>query len=379
MNLTRRLYQADSGGTSYLPLDSYWGMAGEFATAEVRESITLASAYLTAKEIEELFGKSCLFHPSETAVQNIIQETGSFIEAHREALNEAVFQESLPPSTTEILVASLDGANVLLREAGPKKGRPRQRLGEPDSPAQSSYKNAMVGSFSSYSISDNDPKKLRPVRLESSYIARMPQEKYPDFKQLFEQRLDTIESKLSADVVKLLLNDGHRSIWGYIESQERFDDYEKLIDFYHSSEHLSLAAESIFGKSSQKANQWYDKWYAKLQSDDNAASQLLRSMNYYQKEASLPKNRKDALEKQITFFQRNHQYMNYALFLRRGWPIGSGPVEAACKSIVKTRMGRSGMRWSRKGGQSILSLRAYAKSKQWDAFWKNYLKLKKAA
>jgi hypothetical protein len=379
MNLTRRLYQADSGGVSYIPLDTYWGMANEFATTEVRESIALASAYLTAKETEELFGKSCLFHPSETAVQNIIQETGCFIESHSEELNEAVFQESLPPSTTEILAASLDGANVLLREAGPKKGRPRQRPGEPYQLPQSSYKNAMVGSFTSYSINEHDPQKLRPIRLQSSYIARMPQEKYPDFKKLFEQRLDTIESKLSPQAVKILLNDGHRSIWGYIENQECFDDYEKLIDFYHTTEHLSLAAESIFGKSSQKANQWYDKWYAKLQSDDDAASQVLRSMRYYQKKFTLPKKRQEELEKQITFFRRNQHYMSYALFLRSGWPIGSGPVEAACKSIVKTRMCRGGMRWSRKGGQNILSLRAYAKSKQWDAFWKNYLKLKKAS
>lgn len=379
MSLTRRLYQADNGGAAYIPLDAYWDMTHEFATVEVRESITFASAYLTAKEIEELFAKSSLFHPSETAVQQIIQETGCFIESHSEVLNEAIFQESLPPEETAILVASLDGANVLLREEGPKKGRPRQRPGEPDQTPQSSYKNAMVGSFSSYRIDENDPQKIRPIRLESSYIARMPQEKYPDFKQLFEQRLDTIETKLSQDVVKILLNDGHRAIWGYLENQERFDDYEKLIDFYHTTEHLSLAAEAIFGKSSQKANQWYDKWYAKLQTQDDAAAQVLRSMQYYQKPFTLPKKRQDALEQQITFFQRNHHYMNYALFLKRGWPIGSGPVEAACKSIVKTRMGRSGMRWSRKGGQHILSLRGYAKSKQWNSFWKNYMNLRMAS
>ena len=102
MRLTRRLYQADNGGISYIPLDTYWDMADEFATAEVRESISLASAYLTAKETEELFGKSCLFHPSETAIQNIIQETGNFIEAHSEELNEAVFQASVPPEETEM-------------------------------------------------------------------------------------------------------------------------------------------------------------------------------------------------------------------------------------------------------------------------------------
>ena len=64
--------------------------------------------------------------------------------------------------------------------------------------------------------------------------------------------------------------------------------------------------------------------------------------------------------------------MNYAAFRQQGLPIGSGPVEAACKSLVKTRLCRSGMRWSWPGGQRILQLRTYLKSGRWDAFWKQY-------
>jgi len=71
--------------------------------------------------------------------------------------------------------------------------------------------------------------------------------------------------------------------------------------------------------------------------------------------------------------------MTYADFRRRGLPIGSGPVEAACKSVVKTRMCRSGMRWSREGGQKILNLRVVVKSDRWDGFWENYMTLKRAA
>ncbi|MBN2211618.1 MAG: hypothetical protein JW709_09510 [Sedimentisphaerales bacterium] len=60
-------------------------------------------------------------------------------------------------------------------------------------------------------------------------------------------------------------------------------------------------------------------------------------------------------------------------------PIGNGPVEAACKTIVKTRLCRSGMRWSRVGGQRILSLRTYVKSRRWDSFWRHYLNLRQSA
>ncbi len=71
--------------------------------------------------------------------------------------------------------------------------------------------------------------------------------------------------------------------------------------------------------------------------------------------------------------------MTYADFRKRGLPVGSGPVEAACKSVVKTRMCRSGMRWSREGGQKILNLRVFVKSDRWDSFWENYMTLKRAA
>jgi len=268
----------------------------------------------------------------------------------------------------------------LLREPGKKSGRPKERPGEKqDQGSASSYKNAMVGSLSSYRVEATEKEGLKPVRLNSRYIARMPESCFPTFKKQFEAELNHIETTLDKRVKKILLNDGHRVIWNYIDKNECFDDYEKLVDFYHASEHLSKAAEALFGKKSKAGVEWYQKWYDKLQTEDHAAQAVLRSMDYYAKERKLPKTRLKDLEKERTFFRRNHHRMNYADFLRRGLPIGSGVVEAACKSVVKQRMCRSGMRWSRKGGQKILNLRVFAKSDRWESFWCNFIKLKHAA
>jgi len=100
---------------------------------------------------------------------------------------------------------------------------------------------------------------------------------------------------------------------------------------------------------------------------------------YYRDTLRLSKSRREKLSKEQTFFRRNKHRMTYAKFRSRGLPIGSGPVEAACKSIVKTRLCRSGMRWSREGGQRILNLRCYAKSGLWNEFWNAYTSLKRAA
>ena len=61
--------------------------------------------------------------------------------------------------------------------------------------------------------------------------------------------------------------------------------------------------------------------------------------------------------------------MAYDVYLRKGDPIGSGVVEGACKHLVKDRMERTGMRWSREGAQAILELRAVDLNGDWEAFW----------
>ena len=81
----------------------------------------------------------------------------------------------------------------------------------------------------------------------------------------------------------------------------------------------------------------------------------------------------------IGYFRRNLPKMAYADFRAQGLPIGSGPVEAACKTVVGARIKRSGMRWTREGGQRVLNLRTHVLSKRWDVFWNTYLEIRQAA
>ena len=171
---------------------------------------------------------------------------------------------------------------------------------------------------------------------------------------------------------KVLLCDGERGLWTYAEQTPLFAHYRKLVDFYHTCEHLADAAQALWGAGSPQANQWYNEYRHKLLHEEEGAHQVLRSIDYYRRTRRFSKTRREALDTQRTFFQRNKKRMTYAAFREQGLPIGSGPVEAACKTLVKTRLGRSGMRWSWPGGQRILQLRTYVKSKRWEAFWKQY-------
>jgi len=378
IQITRSLYQADVGGKTYCPLDDFWGMKDEFATEDVRQAIAFSMAHLTAGETEQLFEKCAWFHPSATAIKNITNNIGDFVETQADTIMQTVRDSQQLPEKTDILVASMDGVNVLLREQGVQQGRPAERPGLKAASSQNTaYKNAMVGVVSCYAL-PSYPKEERPQRLQSRYIARMPEERAITFKGQFEQEVLGAEEKMPPGTTKILLCDGHRSIWSYADNNPMYDDYEKLIDFYHTTEHLSKAGEALFGKSSGKSTAWYSTYRKKLLENDEGGEAVLRSIDYYSQKLRLSKSCREKLVQERTFFRRNKDRMCYADFLARGLPIGSGPVEAACKSIVKTRLCRSGMRWYRKGGQRILHLRCFVKSNRWDEFWKHYIQLKRS-
>jgi hypothetical protein len=371
MVLGRNLYQADSGGKCYVPLDTAWGMVGQFATVEVREAALFATAQLTPREVEALLEKCAPFHPSSSAIHAMVQEVGQWLEEHPQLPEEIRAEEDVPEGT-RVLVASLDGVNVLLAEAGAKRGRPAERPQKDEEPQESPtcYKNAMVGSVSWYG--DVPEGEVCPERLTSRYVARMPEAGAKTFKAQFERELADAEAHLDQQTKKVLLCDGARSLWNYADETPQYDDYQKLVDFYHATEHLSKAAEALFGKGSAKGQKWYEKWRRRLQGKRHAVTGLLRSLEYYRLQRKLSEGREKALATEQTFFENNQDRMDYRRFRAQGWPIGSGPVEAAAKTLVKTRMCRSGMRWSRPGGQYVLSLRTYLKSGRWEAMWERY-------
>ena len=371
MKLSRNLFQADEGGPAYVPLDVMWGMVGEFATVEVREAVLFAVTLNTPEETVDILARSALFQPSATAIKHIVEETGTWLEEMDETLNQSIRQKEEIPKGTEVMVASLDGTTLRLNEPGKKRGRPPERPGEESSEeSPTSFKQAMVGSVSLYGAPPKDG--APPKRLISRYVAQMPEEGGQTLKLRFEEELDHIEGRLKDEVEKVFLCDGARGLWKYADTTPRFIGYEKLVDFYHTTEHLSMVAELLFGKKSAKAQSWYETYHHKLLTQDGAAETLIRSIDYYKSRRRLGQKRLKAIGSERTFFLRNKHRMAYADFRRRGLPIGSGPIEAACKTLVKTRLCRSGMQWSWQGGQRILQLRTYVKSQRWDAFWHLY-------
>jgi len=218
----RKTFHHWDGGRGLVPLDEQMKMTGRYVMPDVVEFILYGSGKLKPSELEGMFNKANHFKPSASLIQDIINQDG-------QALGNFLDDANRPPSVREIkapetpvkaLVASFDGANVLVREPGKKRGarvKKPSKEGVINEPIEKScsYKNAMVGSISFYDVAEiidfeTKETRLQPNRIKSSYIGRMPEERYPKFKEEFEHALSQAEGVVTNDIVKILLMDGAR-------------------------------------------------------------------------------------------------------------------------------------------------------------------------
>lgn len=368
----RGLYQQDRGGESYVPLDHSCGMVGRFVTPDIEEVCALLCASLVPAEVEQALARVYPDGPSRKAIQKVLSQTGAYIEAHSDDL-EAALNKTTPLDTQgDILVVGWDGGLVPLREAAVKRGRPAERPGIRDSDkAVTAWKEAGVGMVAVYE-SPLDPATEDSERLDVCYFARMPEPKMACLVDQVTEQVQNAIGKGSFDHT-VFIADGKREIWATVKNHPLLSTFTPIVDFYHVAVHLSVVAEAIFGKSTEEATRWYARWRHKLLYEPSAAQKLLRSLRRYQKTLRKGGASRRDLKREIGYFRTNQGRMDYATYRANGLPVGSGPIEAACKTILGQRLKRSGMRWTREGGQVVLNLRVPLKSSRWDAFWNWYL------
>ena len=369
VHVDRRYFQRDTGGDGLSPIDLRCGMTGRFMTPDVEEAIAFASANLSPSFTRALFAKVLPQAPSEKAIRRTITELGQWADEAREKIEDRIAREA-PLPEGELMVVSMDGAMVPLREPGRRTGRPAERPGVREGDGTpTAWKEAGVGTVSIYEPGDGADEL--PERIATKYFARMPE---PGMTTLFDELGETIfELKQERTFREMVVVcDGKPTLWNTIEADPLYDNATQVLDFFHAVEHLSRAAEAIFGKKKQAASRWHAKYRARLLEDSDGLASLLRSMRRYGNCLRDGSERRQLVERAIRYYGRNRERMRYAEFRSRGLPIGSGVVEAAWKCIVNSRLKRSGMRWTRDGGQHVLNLRVRVQSGEWDALWNEF-------
>jgi hypothetical protein len=160
----------------------------------------------------------------------------------------------------------------------------------------------------------------------------------------------------------IFMGDGAAWVWEL--ARINFPDAICILDFYHAAEHLGALADAIYGAHSPRAASCWRRWCSLLKSQrlDTILRQAHRAMPVD------PTNRQLA-EKEIAYLQNNRSRMAYASFQSKGYFIVSGVVEAECKTVVGNRLKNSGMFWSLKGAQNVLTLRTALLGNHFDHDW----------
>ncbi|MDE0058982.1 MAG: hypothetical protein OXP07_12740 [Defluviicoccus sp.] len=127
----------------------------------------------------------------------------------------------------------------------------------------------------------------------------------------------------------------------------------------------TLYGSTSYGADDAQATAQFEKYRHRLRYETGGVGRVIRALRHLRLQH--PGNERIA---QALGYFRNHQHrMGYAEAKAQGLPIGSGVVEATCKTLVTERLKRSGMRWSMHGGQAILTLRAWLQSDRFDSGW----------
>lgn len=160
--------------------------------------------------------------------------------------------------------------------------------------------------------------------------------------------------------------DGEKSLWRLV--YQNFPMAFFVLDIFHVLEYLSEAAHCFYKERSPEAKRFVRVRLRMLLTGN--VGKMIGGLKQILTKRSLSGDQKYTLNKVIGYLERNKRHMRYDICLERGYPIGSGVIEGACRNLINDRLELTGMRWTVQGAESIIRLRTVYINKDWKDFWR---------
>jgi hypothetical protein len=318
------------------------------AMAHELQKGTSREAEATARELKRL-------PYSRTAFEHVAHEVGAHYVARHQDIEERLIEAFVVPDGTASVCVSLDRVSVPMEEPRPRPpGRPRR--GAPKRPVARVFRMAYCGTLT---LCDASGEALHTLR-----YGRMPEN---DAQDLCEGMAADAQHLLrnTPELKVQLLCDGAPEMWNLLRAA--FSEVvlgkkaHENVDFHHLIEKLGVAAKVTHREDGSATT---ERWKLRLLNSSVAASEILAELiasggEHVRVGDAAPVH--DAR----TYLTNHAARLDYAEARRLGLPIGSGPVEATCKSLFNVRFKRSGSRWKTKTAEHVVQLRALALSDRW--------------
>ena len=332
------------------PIRERWGLSDHQQLSLALEdklafTVTATGSYEQAAGLAQKWGVSI----SASAMHALTQRLGARAEARtQQRLGCAPVEREPQRAATALGVLMLDGWQV--RQRGPGWGKPR--TGQP----RVEWHEWKTGVYYRHEQAGRTAGE-RGLLAEKVVIGWQgePVE--------FGRRLhwEAMRAGVGRARAKLIVADGAPWIWNL--AQDRWAGAMEVLDFYHASQHLWELGRAVVGPEESRVAQWVEGRRHQLRQGKQTA--VLAEI---QRLAVPTAEGGKIVEREQAYFAGHAQRMAYNKIHRRGWPIGSGPVESACRQR-QCRFKRPGQTWTPSGMRHLGALTEARHNGHWDELW----------
>jgi hypothetical protein len=361
VTVERHLYRPAGRSTkSICPLELRAGIVGGLFTPRAARQGAFVLAHLTPREAAGLFSELGGMSPSHSTLDRLPKTLSVHWETQRVAWEAALRTVETVPVEATVLSISLDGVMAPMKEAGrvEKRSQPDKQASGP-----AGYREVGCGTVSLY---DAEGQRRSTIR-----YGRMPEAKKATLCAQLEVEAQSILA-LRPDLTLVKLADGAKENWRFLDHLAlgvagQAAHQVSIVDFCHAADHLKQACDAIWVNDPVKSKAKFECLRTLLKEKEGGVDLVIRSLKHHVSRAR--GGRRERIKKELTYFRNQRPRMQYTHYLDQGWPIASGVVEAACKTLVTQRMKCSGMSWGQDGGQAILTFRSLIQSNRWEPAW----------
>lgn len=350
----RSVYQCTICRTTRCPGDEALDVVNTTRSPGVRRLVARAGSHGAFREGRDDLKVYAGITVSTKDVERGAEEVGKQIEAwqqqERSTLHPAPVQEH---DAIPVMYIAYDGTGVPMthRELAGRKGKQED--------GTSKTREAKLGCVFTQTSTDD---RGRPVRdpASTSFVGAI-EDVHAFGPRIYDEAL---RRGLAHAQRVVILGDG--ALWIRGIAQDFFPQALHIVDLYHAREHVADLAKLLANGNTEKNFRSRFRWWALL--DRGLVEQILQEARL-----CIPSDPTllEKITKEINYLNDNRDRMRYKYFRSLGLFVGSGVIEAGCKSLVGLRLKQSGMHWSVRGANAILALRCVSLSARFEDFWES--------
>lgn len=352
----RSMFQCSVCGKTRYPGDAELDVVRTSRSPGLRRMMARAGCHSTFKEAAEDLQVYADVEVSPKDVERVAEGIGKEIETWSDEQADELLDENRPlpfHKDIPVLYVSYDGTGVPMTptEVAGRKGK------QADGSAKT--REAKLGCVFSQTNTDENGSPIRDPD-STTFVGKI------ECADQFGWRIyaEAVRRGLESAQQVVIIGDGAEWIRGVAEMH--FPGAIQIVDLYHARQHLSRLCKILFPGDQEMIAIYRTRWWDML--DTGMVQNIVREAT---KLLPPDQDSRKIAKTEINYLKKNKKRMRYAYFQERGFFVGSGVIESGCKHVIGKRLKQSGMEWSLRGANAIISLRCATLSKRIEDFWES--------